>query len=63
MTSDLEDYNPHQYNFAIARQDGILVGKELMKQQVLAVLATMKQTQPMERLTQLIKKIEVSQDE
>jgi hypothetical protein len=63
MTSDLEDYNPHQYNFAIARQEGILAGKALMKRQVLRVLATMNQTKPMVRTIQLVKEIKVSSDE
>lgn len=33
-----EDYNPNQYSFQIAKQDGIYVGRLLMKDEVLRLI-------------------------
>lgn len=31
---DKSDYNPHQYSFAIAKQDGIYMGRMLMRDEI-----------------------------
>ena len=33
-----DDYNPNQYSFQIAKQDGIYVGRLLMKDEVLRLI-------------------------
>jgi hypothetical protein len=32
------DYNPHQYNFGVAKADGIHMGRMLMKDEVLRLI-------------------------
>jgi hypothetical protein len=32
------DYNPHQYNFGVAKADGIYMGRMLMKDEVLRLI-------------------------
>jgi hypothetical protein len=59
MTNDIQDYNPHQYNFTASKQDGVYMGRMLMKNEVVRILGTMNQTKAMTRAIELIKEIEV----
>jgi hypothetical protein len=34
----VKDFNPHQYNFAVAKSDGIHTGRMLMKNEVLSLI-------------------------
>ena len=54
-----DDYNPHQYNFTIARQEGVAVGREEMKIEVLAILHSMALTKPMSRVIELVRNLDV----
>lgn len=61
MSSDfIEDYNPHQYSFEIAKQEGISIGREQMKVEVLAILHSMSLTKPMSRVIELVRQLEVN---
>ena len=55
----IEDYNPHQYSFEIAKKEGIQIGREEMKIEVLAILHSMTLTKPMSRVIELVRKLEV----
>jgi hypothetical protein len=35
---DTSDFNPHQYNHGIAQADGIVIGRRLMKEEVLRLI-------------------------
>jgi hypothetical protein len=35
---DMSDFNPHQYNHGIAQADGIVIGRRLMKEEVLRLI-------------------------
>jgi hypothetical protein len=35
---DTSDFNPHQYNHGIAQAEGILIGRRLMKEEVLRLI-------------------------
>jgi len=60
MSSDfIEDYNPHQYSFEIAKKEGIQIGREEMKIEVLAILHSMSLTKPMSRVIELVRNLEV----
>lgn len=54
-----KDYNPNQYTFQQTKQDGIYMGRMLMKNEVLTILGTMNQTKAMQRAIALIERIEV----
>lgn len=35
---DMSDFNPHQYNHGVAQADGIVIGRKLMKEEVLRLI-------------------------
>jgi hypothetical protein len=35
---DMSDFNPHQYNHGIAQANGIVIGRRLMKEEVLRLI-------------------------
>jgi hypothetical protein len=55
------DYNPHQYSFQTAKQDGIQMGRLLMKDEVIRLIqaANPIQTKAIAKTLQLIREIEV----
>jgi hypothetical protein len=55
----VEDYNPHQYSFEIAKQEGVVIGREQMKIEVLAILHSMALTKPMSRVIELVRELDV----
>jgi hypothetical protein len=51
------DYNPNQYNFGIAKADGIYMGRQLMKDEVLRLIKAA-YPQPTKAITIIIDLIE-----
>ncbi len=51
------DYNPNQYNFGVAKSDGIYMGRKLMKDEVLRLIKAA-YPQPTKAITIIIDLIE-----
>jgi hypothetical protein len=51
------DYNPNQYNFGVAKSDGIYMGRKLMKDEVLRLINAA-YPQPTKAITIIIDLIE-----
>jgi hypothetical protein len=58
---DTSDFNPHQYNHGIAQADGIVIGRRLMKEEVLRLInaAYPTPTKATKIITDLIKGVQV----
>jgi hypothetical protein len=58
---DMSDFNPHQYNHGVAQAEGIVIGRRLMKYEVLRLInaAYPKQTKATKIITDLIEGVEV----
>jgi hypothetical protein len=56
-----DDYNPNQYSFQTSRQDGIYMGRLLMKDEILRLInaAFPVPTKAVSRIVELVKEIEV----
>ena len=61
---DTSDYNPHQYNHGIAQAEGIVIGRRLMKEEVLRLIkaAYPTPTKATTIITDLIEGIQVETD-
>jgi hypothetical protein len=61
---DLSDYNPHQYNHGVAQAEGIVIGRKLMKEEVLRLInaAYPTPTKATKIITDLIEGIQVETD-
>lgn len=51
------DYNPNQYNFGVAKADGIYMGRMLMKDEVLRLIKAMYPT-PTKAIARVIEVVE-----
>lgn len=54
---DLSDFNPHQYNFGVAKADGIYMGRMLMKNEVLRLIKALYPT-PTKAIARVIEVVE-----
>jgi hypothetical protein len=61
---DTSDFNPHQYNHGVAQADGIVIGRRLMKEEVLRLIkaAYPTPTKATKIITDLIEGIQVETD-
>jgi len=61
---DTTDYNPHQYNHGIAQAEGIVIGRRLMKEEVLRLInaAYPTPTKATKIITDLIEGIQIETD-
>jgi hypothetical protein len=59
------DYNPHQYNFGVAKADGIYMGRMLMKDEVLRLIkaAYPEPTKAIKIIIDLIQEVPVDADQ
>jgi hypothetical protein len=60
----VSDYNRNQYNFGVAKSDGIHMGRLLMKDEVLRLIkaAYPVQTKAVARIVELIEGVEIESD-
>jgi hypothetical protein len=61
---DLSDFNPHQYNHGVAQAEGIVIGRRLMKEEVLRLIkaAYPTPTKATTIITDLIEGIQIETD-
>ncbi len=61
---ELSDYNPHQYNHGVAQAEGIVIGRRLMKEEVLRLInaAYPTPTKATKIITDLIEGIQIETD-
>jgi len=61
---DTTDYNPHQYNHGVAQAEGIVIGRRLMKEEVLRLInaAYPTPTKATKIITDLIEGIQIEKD-
>lgn len=61
---DMSDFNPHQYNHGIAQAEGIIIGRKLMKDEVLRLInaAYPTPTKATKIISDLIEGVEVETD-
>jgi hypothetical protein len=61
---ELSDYNPHQYNHGVAQAEGIVIGRRLMKEEVLRLIkaAYPTPTKATTIITDLIEGIQIETD-
>jgi hypothetical protein len=61
---DMSDFNPHQYNHGVAQADGIVIGRRLMKEEVLRLInaAYPTPTKATKIITDLIEGIQIETD-
>ena len=61
---DTSDFNPHQYNHGIAQAEGIVIGRRLMKEEVLRLInaAYPTPTKATKIISDLIEGIQVETD-
>jgi hypothetical protein len=61
---DLSDFNPHQYNHGVAQAEGIVIGRRLMKEEVLRLInaAYPTATKATKIITDLIEGIQIEKD-
>jgi hypothetical protein len=60
----VKDFNPHQYNFGVAKSDGIYMGRMLMKNEVLQLIkaAYPTPTKAIARVIEIVDNIEIYVD-
>ena len=60
----VKDFQPHQYNFGVAKSDGIYMGRMLMKNEVLSLIkaAYTVPTKAIARVLEVVENIEVYVD-
>lgn len=61
---DMSDFNPHQYNHGVAQAEGIVIGRRLMKEEVLRLInaAYPTATKATKIITDLIQGIQIEKD-
>lgn len=61
---DMSDFNPHQYNHGVAQAEGIVIGRKLMKEEVLRLInaAYPTPTKATKIITDLIEGIQIETD-
>jgi hypothetical protein len=61
---DMSDFNPHQYNHGVAQAEGIVIGRRLMKEEVLRLInaAYPTPTKATKIITDLIEGIQIETD-
>jgi hypothetical protein len=61
---DTTDFNPHQYNHGVAQANGIVIGRKLMKEEVLRLInaAYPTPTKATKIITDLIEGVQVETD-
>jgi hypothetical protein len=61
---DMSDFNPHQYNHGVAQAEGIVIGRRLMKEEVLRLInaAYPTSTKATKIITDLIEGIQIEKD-
>jgi hypothetical protein len=61
---DMSDFNPHQYNHGVAQANGIVIGRRLMKEEVLRLInaAYPTPTKATTIITDLIEGIQIEKD-
>ena len=60
----VKDFHPHQYNFGVAKSDGIYMGRMLMKNEILALIkaAYPTPTKAIARVIEIVDNIEIYVD-
>jgi hypothetical protein len=60
----VKDFHPHQYNFGVAKSDGIYMGRMLMKNEVLSLIkaAYPGPTKAIARVIEIVEGIEIYVD-
>jgi len=60
----VKDFHPHQYNFSVAKSDGIYMGRLLMKNEVLNLIkaAYPVPTKAIARVIEIVENIEIQVD-
>ena len=60
----VKDFQPHQYNFGVAKSDGIYMGRMLMKNEVLSLIkaAYPTPTKAIARVIEMVDNIEIYVD-
>ena len=60
----VKDFHPHQYNFGVAKSDGIYMGRMLMKNEILALIkaAYPVPTKAIARIIEVVEDIEIYVD-
>ena len=60
----VKDFQPHQYNFSVAKSDGIYMGRMLMKNEILALIkaAYPTPTKAIARIIEVVEDIEIYVD-
>jgi hypothetical protein len=60
----VKDFHPHQYNFSVAKSDGIYMGRMLMKNEILALIkaAYPTPTKAIARIIEVVEDIEIYVD-
>jgi hypothetical protein len=60
----VKDFQPHQYNFGVAKSDGIYMGRMLMKNEVLSLIkaAYPVSTKAIARVIEIVENIEIYVD-
>ncbi len=60
----VKDFQPHQYNFGVAKSDGIYMGRMLMKNEVLSLIkaAYPVPTKAIARVLEVVENIEIYVD-
>jgi hypothetical protein len=60
----VKDFHPHQYNFGVAKSDGIYMGRMLMKNEVLSLIkaAYPVPTKAIARIIEIVDNIEIYVD-
>jgi hypothetical protein len=60
----VKDFHPNQYNFSVAKSDGIYMGRMLMKNEILALIkaAYPVPTKAIARIIEVVEEIEIYVD-
>ena len=60
----VKDFHPHQYNFGVAKSDGIYMGRMLMKNEILSLIkaAYPVPTKAIARIIEIVDNIEIYVD-
>lgn len=60
----VKDFQPHQYNFGVAKSDGIYMGRMLMKNEILSLIkaAYPVPTKAIARIIEVVEDIEIYVD-
>jgi hypothetical protein len=60
----VKDFHPHQYNFSVAKSDGIYMGRMLMKNEVLSLIkaAYPVPTKAIAKVIEVVENIEIYVD-